>query len=279
MNIFGLITNWKWPGPRPTNYGWYHLMWLGIMIILCFVFSYFFARKHNEKIDNRVVFGFGLFLILIELYKQIFVTIDDGRYEWYAFPFQFCSVPMYIAIIAPFIKNKKIQDAMFKFLGLFALLAGVAVMLYPGSCFSTDYVTILIHTMMWHASMVILGVYLIVAKDYCKDIKDIFKEVIPGTIIFGCLVLFALVVNIVGYYAWFGTDKNTTGQKLFFLYLSPWYENPFPILGTMKEKVPFPVFLLAYLAAFAIGITILWFAIFGIKKLVSLFKNKKNANA
>ena len=130
---------------------------------------------------------------------------------------------------------------------------------------------------MWHSSMVILGVYLIIAKDYCKDIKNVFKEVIPGTIIFGALVVFAILVNIIGYYALFGTPNNTTGQKLFFLYLSPWYENPFPILGTIKEQVPYPIFLLAYLAAFALGITILWLAIFGIKKLVQLIKDKKKA--
>ena len=117
----------------------------------------------------------------------------------------------------------------------------------------------------------------IMMSDYFSDSSYNYFSVIPGTIIFGALVVFAILVNIIGYYAWFGTPNNTTGQKLFFLYLSPWYENPFPILGTIKEQVPYPIFLLAYLAAFALGITILWLAIFGIKKLVQLIKDKKKA--
>ena len=94
-----VITNWIWPWERPTNYGWYHILWLIIMIILCVFFSLKFGRKHDEKIDNKVIFGIGLFLVIIELYKQIFYTLDAHRYQWYAFPFQFCSVPMYVALI------------------------------------------------------------------------------------------------------------------------------------------------------------------------------------
>ena len=150
-------------------------------------------------------------------------------------------------------------------------------MLYPGSCFSTDYVTILLHTMMWHSSMVIMGVYLIVSKEYCKEIKNALKEITPGTIIFAIIVTFALIVNIVGYKAYFGTDKNIHNETLFLMYISPYYGNPFPILGTIKEKVPFIVFFICYLLAFAIGITLLWFIVFGIRKLVSLINKKKES--
>ena len=272
MNV---VTGWLWPWDRPTNFGWYHITWLIIMVILCVFFSLRFARKHDDKIDNRVIFGFGLFLVLIELYKQIFYTVEAGYYRWYAFPFQFCSVPMYLAFIAPLVKNKKIQDSMYKFIATFGLLAGLAVMIYPDSCFYTNYVTILLHTMMWHSSMVIIGVYLVVSKEYCKDIKNFVKEIIPGLIIFTIIVVFSLIVNIVGYHLYFGTDLNIHNETLFFMYISPYYSNPFPILGQIKETQSFIVFFLAYLAAFAIGITALWFIVFGIRKFVSIANKKR----
>lgn len=269
--LYDLITGWK-VETRPGNYGWYHIMWLFIMVIATFLVTYFFGRKHDKKTDDRVVLSIGLLLLVIEIYKQAFDWLEAGWYRWYAFPFQFCSVPMYIAVIAPFLKEGKVKDAMYKFLGFFSFLAGFAVMMYPDTCFSTDYLTILIHTMVWHASMVVMGFYVLFSKQYGKNP---LKEVIPGTIIFAGLVIFAVLVNIIGYKLYFGTPKNIHGESLFFLYISPYYGCPFPILGTLKEQVPYPVFLFLYILAFAIGITILWSIVFGIRKLCEKINAKK----
>lgn len=274
MIIVLVITDWKWPWSQPVSYGWYHIVWLIIMIAVSVILCLTLAKKHDKAIDNKVIFIFGVLLVAIELYKQIFFTLDEGHYQWYAFPFQFCSVPMYFAFIAPLIKKEKIQDAMYKFIAIYGLLAGLAVMAYPGTCFHTDYVTILLHTMIWHASMVIMGIYLIVSRRYCSNIKDITKEVMPATIIFSGLVIFALLVNIIGYKLYFGTDKNIYNDTLYLMYISPYYSNPFPILGAIKEKVPYVVFFLLYLACFAVGISVLWLGIFGIRKLTSLINNK-----
>ena len=273
-----LVTNWPWPWERPTNYGWYHIVWLIVMVLLCVFFCAVFARKHNDKIDNRVIFGFGLFLLLIETYKQIFVTLENGQFVWGTFPFQFCSVPMYAAVIGPLIRKKSIQDIFYKFLALFGFVAGTAVMLYPDTCFHTDYVTILLHTMMWHVSMIVMGIYLIVAKKYCSNIKNILNEVGSGAIIFGIIVVISLVVNITAYHLYFGTENNTTGQIINFMYISPYYSCPFPILGDIKENVHFVFFLIIYLIAFALGISIVWYGIFGIRKLVEFMSSKVKKN-
>ncbi|MBO4666686.1 MAG: YwaF family protein [Bacilli bacterium] len=270
--LYEVKTGWK-VETRPGNYGWYHIMWLFIMVIVTFLLTYFYGRKHDKKTDDRVVLSIGLLLFVIELYKQIFYWLEAGYYRWYAFPFQFCSIPMFIALIAPHLKEGKVKDAMYKFLGFFGFLAGFAVMVFPGSCFSTDYITILIHTMLWHASIVVLGFYVIYSKEYGKNF---LKEVLPGTIIYALLVLFAVIVNIVGYKLYFGTPNNVHGETLFFLYLSPYYGCPFPILGTLKEQVPYIVFLICYVLAFAIGISIVWCATLGIRKLA--LRNKKNEN-
>lgn len=274
MKVLDTITGWLWPWDRPTNYGWYHILWLVIMVGLCVFFCLKFARKHDDKIDNRVIFGFGVFLVVIETYKQIFVTVDNGQFIWGTFPFQFCSVPMYAAFIGPLIRKKSIQDVFYKFIALFGFVAGTAVMLYPDTCFHTEYVTILLHTMMWHTSMVIMGIYLIISKRYCSNIKNLLNEVGSGAIIFAIIVIISLVVNIVSYHLYFGTDKNTTGQIINFMYISPYYSCPFPILGDIKEHVHFVFFFIIYLIAFALGISIVWFAIFGIRKLVEFINAK-----
>ena len=258
-----------------TNYSWYHIMWLIIMVTVSLILCLSFARRHDKKIDNRIIFGFGIFLIIIEIYKQIFITLINDSYQWSIFPFQFCSVPMYIAFLSGIIKKQKIKDAMYKFLSFFGLIAGLSVMLYPSSCFTTHYLSMLIHTMLWHSSMVIMGLYLIVSKEYCTNIRNILNELLPGLVIFILILITAITINVIGYNVYF---KNTD-QVLFLMYISPYYYSPLPILSVIKENTNYFVFLLSYINIFIIGITILWLLAYGIKSLsIAKLINKKEIN-
>lgn len=264
MILYDLITDWEWIGETPKSYGWYHIMWLIIMVLGCIASVYFLARKHDKKIDDKFIFGMGAMLVIIEIYKQVFYTIDAGHFQWYAFPFQFCSVPMYFAFIAPLVKNEKVKDAMYMFIASFGLLAGIAVMAYPDTCFSTSYITILIHTMVWHSSMVVMGVYLIFSRGYGKKIK----EVLPAAGFFAGVVTLALIANIIAYKVYFGDPvKNIHDDTFFLLYISPYYDTPLPILSNIKEMTYFPVFFVAYLLAFFAGVSLLWCIVMGIRKL------------
>ena len=270
MFFYNLITDWQWLENAPTNYGWYHLMWIGIMIVACVLSSLFLAKKHDKTIDDKFIFSIGSMLIIIEIYKQVFLTLEAGHYQWYQFPFQFCSVPMYVAFISPLIKNEKLKNAMYLFLSSFGLLAGIAVMAYPDTVFHTSYITILVHTMIWHSSMVVMGVYLLVSRRFGKNIK----ELIPAIVIFIIIVLVAVVANVVAYETYFKfPEKNIYDESFYLLYISPYYSNPFPILNDIKEVAPYPVFLATYVLAFSLGVTLLWLAIIGIKKF--LYRNKE----
>ena len=270
---YDLKTNWELKGELFSNYGWYHLMWLGIMIVATIVLTLVFARKHNKKVDDRVIFSIGALLLEIEIYKQVFYTIDAGHYQWYAFPFQFCSVPMYVAFIAPLIKNEKVKEAMYKFLAFFGLLAGLAVMLYPDTCLNTRYISILIHTMLWHSSMVVMGVYLVVARKYGQNI---FKEVLPGSIVFVIILAIAIIANIIAYKTYFGIpEKNIYNDTFFLMYVSPYYDSPLPILSNIKASVPYPIFMLSYIMAFVVGIAFLWLIVYGIRQLCLALSKKK----
>lgn len=271
--LINLITGWQWPGERPVSYGWYHLMWVGIMIVATILLVKFVATKHDKRKDNIVIFSFGLFLVLIEIYKQIFYFLDAGYYQWHAFPFQFCSVPMLVAFIAPLLKEGKVKEALYKFIAFFGLLAGLAVMTYPGNCFGTDYVVILIHTMIWHSSMVIMGVYLLVSRGYGKNY---IKDIIPGFIVFAIIVAIAFIGNIVGYKLYFSNPElNVHGQSLNMFYISPYDTCSLPILSVIQTKVPYVVFFMCYLLAFLIGISILWSATRGVIAIKAAITNAK----
>ncbi len=272
MFYYDLVTDWKWVNNSPTNYSWFHLMWIMIMILVCVLSSLFIAKKNDKKIDDKFVFSIGLILLIAELYKQVFLTLEEGHYQWYQFPFQFCSIPMYVAFVAPLIKNEKIKDAMYIFLSSYGLLAGMSVMVYPDTVFHTEYITLLIHTMLWHSSMVVMGIYLVVARKYGKK----YKELIPASIIFIIIVMIAVIANIVGYEIYFKfPERNIYDESFFLLYVSPYYPTPLPVLSNIKEIVPYPVFLLSYILFFSLGVLILWSALIGIRKL---FCRKKEIN-
>lgn len=271
MVLYDLITDWEWI-TNPTNYGWFHLLWLGIMLVECLLFALVFAKRHDKKLDDKIIFGFGSMLILLEIYKQVFLTLEAGYYQWYQFPFQFCSVPMYVAFLAPLCKKEKVKNSMYLFLSSFGLLAGFVVMAYPDNLFASPYITIAFHTMFWHSSMVVMGVYLIVSRKFGKH----FKEIVPGLSIFLVIVLIALVVNIVAYEIYFKfPEKNIHDETFFLLYISPYYDTPLPILSDIKKIVPFPVFLIIYIMVFSLGVSMLWGMVIGIRKL---FCRKKEVN-
>ena len=253
--LINLVTNWLWPGERPVSYGWYHLMWVAIMIIVTIILCKFVASKHDRKKDNVVIFTIGTILMIAEIYKQIFYTLDAGYYQWHAFPYQFCSVPMFVAFFAPLLKEGKVKEALYKFLAFFGLIAGLAVMTYPGDCFGISYVTILIHTMLWHSSMVVMGIYLQRSRNYTDNY---FKDLFPGFIVFLVIVAFALIGNIVSYKLYFSTELNVYGQSLNMFYISPYYNCSLPILSIIYLKVPYLVFLFCYFLAFFLGISAIW---------------------
>ena len=81
-------------------------------------------------------------------------------YQWYAFPFQFCSTPMYIGLLAAVVKRKSLHIRLCSYLATYALFAGICVMAYPVTVF-IDTVGINIQTMVCHGSMITTGIVLL----------------------------------------------------------------------------------------------------------------------
>ena len=253
-----LITDWMWPeGGNPKPYGLLHIFSLLFMVILIYLFVTKLALKYNKKTDDKVVFGIGLFLIIIEIYKQIFNTlVSTNGYQWYMFPFQFCSVPMYIAIISSLLKEGKVKDAMYKFLAYYGLVAGTAVMLIPGDVFTSPYAVISFHSMLWHISLVVMGCYLLISRRLGFEFK---KDIVPAFIVFVSVVTLAIIFNIIGYNAFFGNSEiNVHGHMMNLFFISPYYITTLPVLSLIQPRVPYPIFLLCYLVMFTLGVSLVW---------------------
>ena len=91
-----------WPMERPPSYGTFHILFTLIGFAVCSLGAWK-LRKVSDKFAGRILFSCGLFLTVSEVFKQLFYyyAMMDNCYSWGDFPFQLCSIPMYMCLIAP----------------------------------------------------------------------------------------------------------------------------------------------------------------------------------
>lgn len=260
MSVF---LDWTWGSIEngdvgPGMFSWFHILWLGIMVAFTVVMCLVFARKHDEKTDHRVITAFSLVLLLCEVFKQLFWWEFYGYYRWEIFPFQFCSVPIYVSLFAAFIPSHKVREVCYRFLAFFGIIGGLTVMLVPSAVLYTYFVAISLHSMIWHSILVAMGVYLIVSRGYgCR-----LKELVTPFFMFLVFVGMAIVGNILVYQLHLGTEACQPGDNLSMFYLSPYYPTQFPLLGAVQE-LSYPLFVLCYVAIFTSLSVMVW----GVAKL------------
>lgn len=232
---------------------------LGLFHIACLIIMTVFlvlVIKKRESINDAKLRSIFLIvsaiMVVLEIYKQIVFSYNtDTRvwsYAWYIFPFQFCSTPMYILPVICFIKDGKLKDSLYNFIGTYGLFAGFAVMIVPSGVL-TRAIGANIQTMYHHGAMVVTGVMVYA----CGKIKFDKKTMLNTMYVFLALSAIAFSANLI-FYAF-----NTVDTFNMF-YISPYYGTVIPILDIIQPNVPYIVFLMLYLLGFtAIAYIVLQF--------------------
>lgn len=182
-----------WEMTKPAAYGPFHLTFTALGVFLCILI----ARKlrHISERGNQIVlFSVGMFLAVTEIYKQLFYTfyLEDHTYNFGIFPFQLCSVPMYLCLIAPFLKPGKIRDGMYHFMTTYNLLGGIMAFIEPSGIVH-GYWTLTLHAFLWHMMLVFIGIYLIASGRFAKTRRDYYS----ATVTFLVLAVIAFSINLI----------------------------------------------------------------------------------
>lgn len=251
MNLFEKIVHFLDAGmATPSLYGAFHLVSI-LLVVLVSAFLILKFRNANDKTFRRVVLFFWAIIALLEIYKQINFSFqyNDGNpywdYQWYAFPFQFCSTPIYALPFIVFLRDGKVRDAFISFMCYFSLIAGIAVMAYPGDVF-IGTIGINIQTMFHHGSQVALGIYFAVYKRKKINFR-FFASGIPTLLSFLGVAL-CLNVGVHHFLVANGIDETFN-----MFYLSPYHNSSLPIFSDIAPLVPYPVFLFIYIFAMLVG--------------------------
>ncbi len=250
---------------EPVIYGWFHLLFIAIVIASTIIMCKRF-KNPSEKTVRNILLVFSAISIILELYKQINYTFEyDGSkiitdYQWYAFPFQFCSTPMYVALLASFIKQTKLHNALCAYLATFSVFAGLCVYAYPEQVF-IGTIGINIQTMVCHGAMITVGIWLL----YCNYVKSQHKTILYATPVFAVMIILATIMNE------FANLSGLLSRESFnMFYISPYCEPSLPVYSIVQKAVPYPFCVLIYLFAFSIAAYIIL--------LISiLIKKRKNA--
>lgn len=249
----------------PTNYGWFHIMFILIFVIGTIFLCIYFKDCSNKTL-NIILFILWCIVFVLELYKQIEFSfsynngVKEWDYQFYAFPFQLCSTQLYILPFIFLLKEGKIRNAMVAYLMTFSFFGGLVVFIYPNDVF-VETIGINIQTMIHHGIQILLGVFLYVRFRKSVD----FKFYLKGIIVFLCLLITAFILNIVVHniLKCFGNDETFN-----MFYIGPYHDCSLPILSIIYPKVPYSIFFIIYMLGFILVTYIIYIIETSIYKLV-----------
>lgn len=257
----------------PTAFGWFHLLFIALSVaagvLLCFV------AKNDKKHATNVVFVTAVIVAVLEVYKMINFSFsyEDGvafDFQWYAFPFQFCSTPMYVGLLVGLFRRGKIHDALCAYLATYAIFAGLCVMAYPGDVF-IETIGINIQTMVCHGSMITIGIYLLGSGHVKAENKTILKA-IP---VFCVMVAIAMGLN-----EWAHRSGLLERESFNMFYFSPYQDPHLPVYSTVQEAlgVANPLSFIIYVAAFTLAAYLMLVIAMGIRRTFAPRRKKAKSH-
>lgn len=256
--------------PTPTNYDWFHLLSIALVIAATVLLCVFCRDISDGRFRLLLGICWGV-MVLFEIYKQIIfsVNFEDGKavwsYQWYAFPYQLCSTPLYALPLVVFLPQGKVRDAVMSFLSSFAFFGGLAVMVFPNDVY-IGYIGINIQTMIHHGLQVVLGIYIAV---YNRG-KLGLKYWLSSLFVYGAAIAIAMILNLT-------VHQLVPDHTFNMFYISPYYDCTLPVLSVIGSMVPWVALFFIYLLGFVLVSLIMFGAQFGIIRLCTHGKKQEKA--
>lgn len=216
------MTDWHMDPPAP--YSLFHISITAVGIVSAVWLSRRLMRRRTRSEETcgvsfdpqadmvqrvcRILFTCGILLAVGELYKQLFLYyVVFGTYNWWYFPFQLCSIPMYLCLLLPMLRrNERLFRVVCTFLQDFGLLGGIMALAEPSGLMH-PYWTLTLHGLVWHILLVFIGLVLAYSRIPLRRPADYLKT-LP------LLALFCLIAT--------GINLATGGAADMF-YISPYY--------------------------------------------------------
>lgn len=185
----------------------------------------------------------GILMLTSEIWKQWCLTffLGNGHYNWWYFPFQLCSIPMYVCLLIGLLPDNfhsRLRAPLLTFLMDYGLLAGIFTF-FDTSGLHHTYFPLEFHSYMWHILLIILGLFAghSRAADYTNSG---YKK---STGIFLACALIATLCNIV--FSPFG--------KINMFYISPYFPMTQKVFRQIAGLLGNPIGIFIYMLSIMLG--------------------------
>lgn len=233
---------------RPKPFGAFHLVSVAVILALCVAMILLRKRiPRGERSLRMTLVAFGVGLLLLEVGKQIvysYSPTEGWAYNWDRFPFQFCSTPIYIALLAMCLPPCRVRQALLCFLATYSPVAGCAVLFYPSPDVFHEILFLDVHTMLWHGAMLAFGLYLWLTE----AVKPSLKTVLMAAAVYLPLPCIALALNELEIATGFAGDFTFN-----MFYVARDGRCSIPVLSWIQANAPYAVFFASYVLTLGTG--------------------------
>ena len=117
------------------------------------------GKKYFSQLSERIFFLVGIVMLASEIWKQLTLTfiIGNGMYNWWYFPFQLCSIPMYLLLAYPWVQGRTGRRTLLAFFMSYCLLSGIAVFA-DTSGLQYPLPALTVHSYLWHILLILIGI-------------------------------------------------------------------------------------------------------------------------
>lgn len=226
----------------PVLFGPVHLFILASVLVVS-VLLFFVLSKCPRAALRNVIFVTGLCMLMAEVLKQWFVfryVFPGQRSAWF-FPWQLCSMAMYLGALLPLLKGKAEQAALV-FLSTYSLLAAAAALILPLDMLRPQ-VLLFLHGFLYHAGMIVMG---LAAFLLLKDRPSVIFR--PALLLFLAMAAVAEIINVISH----ALIRNPALEANMF-YITPYYPSTQPVIHEIAVTFGILPSVLIYLAVISLA--------------------------
>ncbi|MBR5714102.1 MAG: YwaF family protein [Clostridia bacterium] len=165
----------------PQAWGALHIVFFAVGLALSIALALVF-RKSDTKRFNRILRTAGFILAGMEIFKISFFHFAlndcDLRNTANIFPFQLCSLPIYLAPIASYLKeDSKVRKAMLTFMMTYTFMSGLSAFINPSGILMV-HILPTFHSLIWHMLLVFIGMLIAFSGRGGNTLRDFGRAVL-----------------------------------------------------------------------------------------------------
>ena len=234
----------------PAMFGTFHIAAVLIAVIIAAAGASC-AKRLSYSGRVRLLAVCGWVLVIMEVYKQLFLycVVNGGTYDWWYFPFQLCSVAVYLCILPPFLcrgadgVRSSAAGPVFTFLAVYTFTGAAAALIIPED-YLRSYVTLTLHGFIWHGILLMISLTILLSR--MADLSR--RGFARATVLFLVMCAAAVCINIAveplmaASYA----EGLIPHSYAAMFYLNPYHLSPQPLVDIIQKSAGIPLGLALY---------------------------------